>query len=107
MVGQGPSVDPFPAQDKYSLRIPFPAKTMTTPSLLTSLLTLITTATQDLQSELAAEGLPEPWIDHPALHPWEEETPSKKYWEARRTLISALGMMTVRSLPLTCLDKGY
>lgn len=72
---------------------------MTTPSLLTSLLTLITSATQDLQTELAAEGLPEPWIDNPALHPWEEGTPSWKYWEARRTLLSALGMMTVRLFP--------
>jgi len=80
---------------------------MTPPSLLTSLLTLITSATQDLQNELSAEGLPEPWIDNAALHPWEEGTPSKKYWEARRTLISALGMMTVRRVPLTCLWSGY
>ncbi|KAF8581482.1 S-adenosyl-L-methionine-dependent methyltransferase [Ramaria rubella] len=64
------------------------------PSLLSSLLTLITSATHDLQSELTDAGFPEPWIDHAAFHPWDEETPSKKYWDARRTLISALGMMT-------------
>ncbi|KAF8579301.1 S-adenosyl-L-methionine-dependent methyltransferase [Ramaria rubella] len=67
---------------------------MTSPSLLSSLLNLITTATHELQSELEGAGLPEPWIDNAALHPWDEETPSKKYWDARKTLISALGMMT-------------
>jgi hypothetical protein len=73
---------------------------MSKPSLLTSLLTLITSATQDLQSELGTAGLPEPWIDNAALHPWDEETPSRKYWDARRTLISALGMMTVSVMVL-------
>ncbi|KAF8578314.1 hypothetical protein K439DRAFT_490120 [Ramaria rubella] len=84
---------------------------MSTPSLLTSLLNLITTSTHELQSELKGAGLPEPWIDNPALHPWDEGTPSKKYWDARRVLISALGMMTaVVQNPrekIICDDSGY
>ncbi|KIJ42546.1 hypothetical protein M422DRAFT_779976 [Sphaerobolus stellatus SS14] len=84
---------------------------MSDTSLLSSLLNLITTATCSLQSELRGAGLPEPWIDNAALHPWDEETPSKKYWDARRTLISALGMMTaVVQNPrekIICDDLGY
>ncbi|KAF8579388.1 S-adenosyl-L-methionine-dependent methyltransferase [Ramaria rubella] len=84
---------------------------MTGPSLLSSLLSLITSATHDLQSELENADLPEPWIDDATLHPWDEETPSRKYWDARRTLISALGMMNaVVQNPrekIICDDLGY
>ncbi|KAF8581475.1 S-adenosyl-L-methionine-dependent methyltransferase [Ramaria rubella] len=71
-----------------------PIMSSSIPSLLTSLLDLITSSTHEIQSELDIADLPEPWIDIPALHPWDKETPSKKYWDARKTLISALGMMT-------------
>ncbi|KAF8578290.1 hypothetical protein K439DRAFT_1621426 [Ramaria rubella] len=37
--------------------------------------------------------------DDATLHPWDEVTPSRKYWDARRTLISALGMMNVQIVP--------
>ncbi|KAF8519626.1 hypothetical protein BU17DRAFT_89779 [Hysterangium stoloniferum] len=89
----------------------FSSSPSSSPSLLSSLVDLISTSTLRLQTELATAGLPEPWIDRAELHPWDEESPSKGYWEARRTLISALGMLTaVVQNPrekLLCEGMGY
>lgn len=63
-------------------------------SLFDALLSLISSSIKALQHELEKAGLPEPWLDRPQLHPWDIDTPSKGYWDARRTLLSSLGTMT-------------
>ncbi|KIJ47490.1 hypothetical protein M422DRAFT_248911, partial [Sphaerobolus stellatus SS14] len=37
--------------------------------------------------------LPDLWLDEAQLHPWDIDTPSQEYWNARELLLGSLGMM--------------
>src|ERR1700761_7987302 len=68
---------------------------MSQESLMKPLLDIITASTHTMQAELKAAGIPEPWLAKPELHPWDVDIPPMKYWDARKDLVSALGMMSV------------
>ncbi|KZT40429.1 S-adenosyl-L-methionine-dependent methyltransferase [Sistotremastrum suecicum HHB10207 ss-3] len=66
---------------------------MESSSVIDSLLFLITNSTRTLQYELAAANVPEPNLSATGAHPWDTTTPPRSYWDARKTLLGALGMM--------------
>ena len=66
--------------------------------MLDSLLNLIITSVNVMKAQLAAADLPEPSLAACESHEWDKNIPPVEYWNARKELLSALGMMKVSLL---------
>jgi hypothetical protein len=69
---------------------------MSSPPLIDALLEIINTSAKTMQHELSVSGLTEPWLSKQQPHPWDIDVPPVPYWNARKDLLAAVGMLTVR-----------